>query len=161
MTPPALPHHRVPPGLLMVMSHDEVEALAEWNGSLVNGVRWDHVASAEELAAAIARNWAMAIEQWRFNVATREALLDGGATPHPSGGYVGDVGAESRHTRGEALNWHFPQRRRECPDAGTCHHECEPLAGCWRVATCGPLSVHGETWSLAERIAHERFWGTL
>lgn len=142
MTARPLPHHQVPPGLLMVMRRDEVTALAAWNDQ-----RDDDLA--------------MAIEQWRFNVATREALLDGGATPHPSGGYVGDVGAESRHTRGEALNWHFPQGRRECPDTGTCHHECEPLAGCWRVATCGPLSVHGETWSLAERIAHERFWGTL
>lgn len=26
-----------------------------------------------------------------------------------------------------------------CPDAGTCHHECEPDQ-CFRVHTCGPLS---------------------
>ena len=28
---------------------------------------------------------------------------------------------------------------RDCPDGGTCHHECG-LARCWRVDTCEPLS---------------------
>ena len=28
---------------------------------------------------------------------------------------------------------------RECPDGGTCHHECSPPA-CFRVKCCGPLS---------------------
>lgn len=35
--------------------------------------------------------------------------------------------------------------RRQCPDGGACHHECEQ--SCWRVATCAPLSASGwEDW---------------
>jgi hypothetical protein len=34
----------------------------------------------------------------------------------------------------------------DCPDGGTCHHECN--LSCWRVATCGPLSnvYPGDKW---------------
>lgn len=39
---------------------------------------------------------------------------------------------------------------RQCPDSGTCHHEC--TVGCWRVANAGPLSFYGEDWP-AEVVA--------
>lgn len=37
-----------------------------------------------------------------------------------------------------------------CPDGGTCHHECQERgeSKCWRVGTCGPLTIAGwgDTW---------------
>lgn len=43
--------------------------------------------------------------------------------------------------------------RRLCPDAGTCHHRCEPDQ-CFRVHTCGPLSgvFPDDVWPAALRI---------
>jgi len=142
----------------MVFTRDEVEALARWNSEFpTGGLRIVPVTDAEGLAAAMAANRDMAVEQWRFNVATREALLDAGSRSHPSGGYFGPHGPEYQ----VAWDWHFPQLPRGCPDSGTCHHGCEPLAGCWRVALCAPLSWYGETWTPADRIAHERGQGQL
>lgn len=35
-----------------------------------------------------------------------------------------------------------------CPDGGKCHHNCNSSKGCFRVATCGPLSglYPGDEW---------------
>lgn len=30
-----------------------------------------------------------------------------------------------------------------CPDSGSCHHECPEGGACFRVLTCGPLSIAG------------------
>jgi hypothetical protein len=35
------------------------------------------------------------------------------------------------------VNWEEDERR--CPDAGKCHHSCDP-SDCFRVRTCEPLS---------------------
>jgi len=132
MPPTPLPRHRVPPGLLMVVTRDEMLELANWNTDAPT--RRDP-----------ARWWHHAVLQWRFNEATREAFADGGPT------------------MSDALAWHFPPARaaRQGPDDGKCHHECGPVAGCWRVATCAPLSGYAEVWPLADRIAHERPGGSL
>ena len=34
---------------------------------------------------------------------------------------------------------------RKCPDDGTCHHDCQHNV-CFRVRTCAPLSLAGDTW---------------
>lgn len=41
-----------------------------------------------------------------------------------------------------------------CPDGGTCHHECTKR--CWRVATCEPLSAAGwgSRWPRSVLIEH-------
>lgn len=38
--------------------------------------------------------------------------------------------------------------KRECPDEGTCHHECKISEMCFRVEACGPLSgvFPNDTW---------------
>lgn len=33
-----------------------------------------------------------------------------------------------------------PGRPGQCPDDGTCHHDCTDREGCFRVRSCGPLS---------------------
>lgn len=48
-----------------------------------------------------------------------------------------------------------PQSATGCPDGGACHHHC--VTGCWRVATCSPLSAYGEKWTTADR----REYGTV
>lgn len=142
MTARPLPHHLVPPGLLMVFRRDEVTELAEANDHRPLSLR-------------------MAIEQWRFNVATREAILDAGGRP-VSGGWLVHVADRGTHDSWEASHrWHFPQEPRRCPDEGACHHDCSPVAGCWRVTRCAPLSGYCETWPLAVRIAHEHTDGLL
>jgi hypothetical protein len=48
----------------------------------------------------------------------------------------------------EPISWRAEDQRRECPDGGTCHHDCAPSARCFRVETSGPLSgvFPGDEW---------------
>jgi len=45
------------------------------------------------------------------------------------------------------------EERGQCPDEGTCHHECGD-AGCWRVTFCAPLSSYGDDWTDEDRAAN-------
>jgi hypothetical protein len=52
-------------GLITVMSCPEIQTLAAYNSEVARG--WVHAAG---------HRWCMAILQWRYNAATREARLD-------------------------------------------------------------------------------------
>lgn len=84
-------------GLITVMAAHEVSELAGYNSERAHGHH--HTP---------AYHWRMAVLQWRFNAATREAALDSGMIPHPSGGYFGPHPAGSFR---DYLGDHFGRTR--------------------------------------------------